>query len=54
MTIIKIGGKRYRWNYSKGLPGALVVFGLAALAVGAGLTIGWLSDQTAALMGGAI
>ena len=54
MTIIKIGGKRYRWNYSKVLPGALMVLGLAALVVGAGLAIGWLSDQTAALMGGAI
>lgn len=54
MTIIKIGGKRYRWNYSKALPGALVVLGLAALAIGAGVAIGWLSDQTAALMGGAL
>lgn len=54
MTIIKIGDKRYRWDYSKVLPGALVVLGLAALAIGAGLAIGWLSDQTVALMGGAI
>ena len=54
MTSIKIGGKRYRWNYSKVLPGALVVLGLAALAIGAGVAIGWLSDQTAALMGGAL